>query len=62
VADELRLQFCAVCGKDSQVAYWEGTKLIAKLRGLKTDRNPLLLKVNFGAGHGGASGRYDGLH
>lgn len=47
---------------DSQVPYWEGTKLTAKIRALKTDKNPLLLKVNFGAGHGGASGRYDALH
>ena len=47
---------------DSQVPYWEGTKLTAKLRATKTDGNPLLLKVNFGAGHGGASGRYDSLH
>jgi oligopeptidase B len=47
---------------DSQVPYWEGAKLVAKLRALKTDNNPLLLKVNFGAGHGGASGRYDALH
>ena len=47
---------------DSQVPYWEGSKLVAKLRTLKTDTNPLLLKVNFGAGHGGASGRYDALH
>ena len=46
---------------DSQVPYWEGTKLVAKLRALKTDSNPLLLKVNFGAGHGGSSGRYDAL-
>jgi oligopeptidase B len=46
---------------DSQVPYWEGTKLVAKLRVMKTDTNPLLLKVNFGAGHGGASGRYDAL-
>jgi oligopeptidase B len=46
---------------DSQVPYWEGAKLVAKLRALKTDKNPLLLKVNFGAGHGGASGRYDAL-
>jgi oligopeptidase B len=44
---------------DSQVPYWEGTKLVAKLRDYKTDHNPLLLKVNMGAGHGGASGRYD---
>ena len=46
---------------DSQVPYWEGAKYVAKLRDLKTDQNPLLLKVNFGAGHGGASGRYDAL-
>ena len=46
---------------DSQVPYWEGTKLVAKLRTMKTDANPLLLKVNFGAGHGGSSGRYDAL-
>jgi oligopeptidase B len=46
---------------DSQVAYWEGAKLVAKLRAAKTDANPLLLKTNLGAGHGGASGRYDAL-
>lgn len=46
---------------DSQVPYWEGAKLVAKMRALKTDTNPLLLKVNFGAGHGGSSGRYDAL-
>ena len=46
---------------DSQVPYWEGAKLVAKLRATKTDANPLLLKVNFGAGHGGSSGRYDAL-
>jgi len=46
---------------DSQVMYWEPAKYVAKLRTLKTDRNPLLLKCNMGAGHGGASGRYDRL-
>jgi oligopeptidase B len=46
---------------DSQVMYWEPAKYVAKLRMLKTDRNPLLLKCNMGAGHGGASGRYDRL-
>jgi oligopeptidase B len=50
-----------VSWNDSQVPYWEGTKLVAKLRATKTDENPLLLKVNFGAGHGGASGRYEAL-
>jgi oligopeptidase B len=47
---------------DSQVMYWEPAKYVAKLRRLKTDHNPLLLKTNMGAGHGGASGRYDYLH
>jgi oligopeptidase B len=47
---------------DSQVLFHEPTKWVAKMRSMKTDRNPLLLKVNMGAGHGGASGRYDALH
>jgi len=46
---------------DSQVPYWEGSKLVAKMRTLSTGHAPLLLEVNFGAGHGGASGRYDAL-
>jgi oligopeptidase B len=47
---------------DSQVPYWEGCKFVAKLRAMKTDSNPLLLRVNLDpAGHGGASGRYDAL-
>jgi len=44
---------------DSQVMYWEPAKYVARLRTLKTDHNPLLLKVNMAGGHGGASGRYD---
>jgi oligopeptidase B len=48
---------------DSQVMYWEPAKYVARLRTLKTDANPLLLKVKMEpAGHGGASGRYDRLH
>jgi oligopeptidase B len=46
---------------DSQVMYWEPAKYVAKLRTVKTDGNVLLLKTNMGAGHGGASGRYDYL-
>jgi oligopeptidase B len=46
---------------DSQVMYWEPAKYVAKLRSLKTDQHPLLLKINMAAGHGGASGRYDAL-
>ena len=43
---------------DSQVQYWEPAKWVAKLRALKTDARPLLLKTNMDAGHGGVSGRY----
>jgi oligopeptidase B len=46
---------------DSQVMYWEPAKYVAKLRATKTDHNPLLLRTNMEAGHGGASGRYDFL-
>jgi oligopeptidase B len=47
---------------DSQVGYWEPVKWVAKLRAMKTNpETPLLLEINMGAGHGGASGRYDFL-
>jgi oligopeptidase B len=46
---------------DSQVMYWEPAKYVAKLRAYKTGSQPLLLKTNMGAGHGGASGRYDAI-
>jgi oligopeptidase B len=46
---------------DSQVPYWEGAKFAAKIREMQTGDNVVLLKTNMGAGHGGASGRYDRL-
>jgi oligopeptidase B len=46
---------------DSQVQYWEPAKWVAKLRDVKTDNNTLLMKTNMEAGHGGASGRFEGL-
>lgn len=46
---------------DSRVQYWEAAKWVARLRACKTDKNLLLLKTELGAGHGGMSGRYQGL-
>ena len=46
---------------DPRVAYWEPAKWVARLRARKTDGHRLLLKTHMGAGHGGASGRYDFL-
>ena len=46
---------------DPRVAYWEPAKFTARLRAIKTDANRLLLRTNMGAGHGGASGRWDFL-
>jgi len=46
---------------DSQVMYWEPAKYVARLRAMKTDKNPLIFKINMAGGHGGSSGRYDRL-
>jgi len=46
---------------DPRVTYWEPAKWAAKLRATKTDNNLLVLKINMGAGHGGKSGRWEGL-
>ena len=46
---------------DPRVSYWEPAKWIAKLRSLKQNDRPMLLKVNMGSGHFGSSGRYEHL-
>ena len=44
---------------DPRVTYWEPAKWVARLRATKTDDNALYLRTNMGAGHGGASGRFE---
>jgi oligopeptidase B len=44
---------------DQQVSYWEPTKWVQKLRENTQSDHPIIMKVNMGAGHGGASGRYN---
>jgi oligopeptidase B len=44
---------------DTRVYYVEPAKWVAALRHTKTDGNPVLLKTQMTAGHGGISGRYE---
>ncbi len=46
---------------DSRVQYWEAAKWVARLRATRSNDALLLLKTEFGAGHGGMSGRYQAL-
>lgn len=46
-----------VCVTDPRVLYSEPSKLVAKLRDMKTDNNTLLFKCEMGAGHFSKTGR-----
>ena len=44
---------------DVRVSYHEPAKWIAKLRAVRTNNAPLIMRCEMGAGHAGPSGRYD---
>ena len=46
---------------DPRVGYWEPAKWAAKIRTLRTNDAPLILKTEMHSGHGGKSGRYEAL-
>lgn len=46
---------------DPRVTYWEPAKWAAKLRHEAPNGGPYYLRINMEAGHGGATGRFEGL-
>jgi len=46
---------------DPRVTYWEPAKWAAKLRHEAPEAGPYYLRINMKAGHGGATGRFEGL-
>lgn len=64
--DNVRRQYyppiLAIAGvADPRVTYWEPLKWVAKLRATMSGGGPVLLFTHMGAGHAGASGRFEAL-
>jgi oligopeptidase B len=60
VATDYPALFVTAGLNDPRVSYHEPAKWVAKLRAVRTNRDqPLLLRCEMGAGHGGPSGRYE---
>lgn len=60
VSDQTYPPILAMAGlTDPRVTYWEPAKWVARLRERKSGDNPVYLRTNMGAGHGGASGRFE---
>ena len=59
VANDYPALFITAGLNDPRVSYHEPAKWIAKLRQVRTNDQPLLLRTEMGAGHAGPSGRYD---
>ncbi len=59
VANDYPALFITAGLNDPRVSYHEPAKWIAKLRDVRTNDRPLLMRTEMGAGHAGPSGRYD---
>ncbi|WP_084421991.1 S9 family peptidase [Henriciella litoralis] len=46
---------------DPRVTYWEPSKWAARLREEAPEAGPYFLRINMDAGHGGSTGRFEGL-
>ena len=58
VATEYPAVFITGGLNDPRVSFHEPAKWCAKLRALRTNDRPLIMRMEMGAGHGGPSGRY----
>jgi oligopeptidase B len=58
VAGEYPAMYVTAGLNDPRVGYWEPAKWVAKLRTLRSDDRPLVLRTELDAGHQGVSGRY----
>jgi len=64
--DNIRAQhyppILAIAGlNDPRVTYWEPLKWVSRLRAVMSGGGPVLLHTQMGAGHSGASGRFESL-
>ena len=59
VAGEYPALFVTTGLNDPRVSYHEPAKWVARLREVRTNDAPLVMRTEMGAGHGGPTGRYD---
>jgi oligopeptidase B len=58
VAQQYPALYVSAGWNDPRVSYHEPAKWVAKLRAVSQSTNPILLRTELGAGHGGPTGRY----
>ena len=55
------MQYYSLSIPDPRVGFFESLKIIQKIREKKIDSNPIIMRCDLDASHGGASSRWDAL-